>query len=439
MNPEKIPQTKIDSTKKEKESTEEQILRAFLELAKTKHGQRDKMNVDALVAKIKPDLPKELQAEVTRDVARLRGYKELSKENLKRETEIAIRKIENSYIEKKLKMPNAVFSRMECMQAIDHLLSSESGPTLEDLKKVARISFDLNGLKAVNDLNGGDHSRGDRYLELTRDAINDPEIKKWAKDHGIRYVASRDGGDEFGVILISSEPLTHELISEFTKQTKNKLLENKDVGKLLDFEKDEEVVRRFCHISKEDWPKKSDSDREEKIAQLREDNGIPKGYKFQGAIAGDGATLYDALLDDKNYENKENAITEQDTYGRMLQKLMGFMFGTADRGMDEDKARYKTALKESGDEKERMLYQVYTRSAEEGKLARETQKLKEQLEQLNQKLERLERENEKLRGKNKKLRKKFQKSKEEEQKLKKKLKKLEKAEKKKRKKKTKKK
>jgi GGDEF domain-containing protein len=237
------------------------------------------------------------------------------------------------------KMPNESFAMLNAMEKIDAIFA-EGEPTMEDLRRVARVSFDLNGLKAVNDLNGGDHKKGDMYLSMATKAISSPEAVAYAEKHGLTFEperVTRDGGDEFGVILSSNVPLDEKVLQGFVEVVQQSFFNNEDVSKILDFDNPEVVAR----CAKSDVAEINESFGGN-LEEFKKAKGIPPGYYYRGAISGGAATILDGLVDAKL--DPKSRIKTGDNYQRMIQKMMGAMFSSSDRAMDKNKKEFKDGL-----------------------------------------------------------------------------------------------
>ena len=80
-----------------------------------------------------------------------------------------------------------------------------------DLFSLVRLNFDLNGLKALNDLGG--HTAGNQGLERFSRMLKDGETTRWLRGQGIEVSASAEGGDEFGLVLVGEKDL-REVVKE---------------------------------------------------------------------------------------------------------------------------------------------------------------------------------------------------------------------------------
>ncbi|MFA7208702.1 MAG: hypothetical protein WC120_00295 [Parcubacteria group bacterium] len=67
------------------------------------------------------------------------------------------------------------------------------------LKQVAKIRFDLDGLKTVNDI--GNHRLGDALLDLVAGVLHNQAVYAFCKKHSLTMEIDRAGGDEFDVLV----------------------------------------------------------------------------------------------------------------------------------------------------------------------------------------------------------------------------------------------
>ncbi|MDP1619624.1 MAG: hypothetical protein Q8M12_01350, partial [bacterium] len=78
------------------------------------------------------------------------------------------------------------------------------------LKRVAKIRFDLDGLKTVNDV--GSHRLGDALLDLVAGALHNQTIRDFCEKHSLILEIDRAGGDEFDVLVRRSTGSVDEII-----------------------------------------------------------------------------------------------------------------------------------------------------------------------------------------------------------------------------------
>ena len=268
------------------------------------------------------------------------------------------------YIDARFKMPNKVFAKAEVRRAIDGLLGNHS--SLEDLKRVARVSIDVNGLKAVNDLNRGDHSKGDVFLEAVVAAIGMEEVLKPLKDAGITPVITSDGADEFGIVLISLKAIDAEILSSTIQRIRDSLSSEETkrrVEGVLDFN-DEKVISSFAGLTKKEWDAKTSEEKQRITAELN----IPDGFKFQAHASMGAASLYDSFT---MMAGEKHEISDVDDYERVLDKMMGGLFTKSDGRMQQQKTEFKKGLRDSNNPHDKFMSLIYSRTEAERELTKE--------------------------------------------------------------------
>jgi len=338
-----------------------------LEIAKKGHDRRQILSVHDFVKEAANGMPEEIQRRIMRVFERLEAFgSEIVREHgvpqdkvdefIKEELAISAHESRAAFIEEKLKMPNKSYAKQEVLQSINEILVHE--PKLEDFKKLARVSFDLNGLKAVNDLAGT--RRGDEYLWLVKEVLESEKLQKFADLRGLSYVACREGGDEFSAIVKSDRPLTEEDLNDFMVLAKSLLAANAKAAEILDFN-DETTLYHYTGFSDKEWAALTEEKRKEKLVEIKKT--IPQGYRYVAQISAQAATAYQGLKD--ALAKEEMAINESDSYGLILGKIMGRMFDLSDRKMHEEKNKFKKDLAESNDPSDKMLARVYARTDEE--------------------------------------------------------------------------
>ena len=117
-----------------------------------------------------------------------------------------------------LKMFNRAYIEYRLTENIEKIID-KNPPQIEDLHKIARINFDLNGLKALNDIGG--HSNGNMGLELFSTILKDGDTVKKLQSMHIEVIASAEGGDEFGMTLYGDtdlRPLLETIKEDFLNE-----------------------------------------------------------------------------------------------------------------------------------------------------------------------------------------------------------------------------
>lgn len=353
------------------EKYDKQKMQKTLDFVIEKRNSKEE-NFDEKIEDEIKNLPKELKEKISVRITELKEWGIIG-EKLVEATKTIIREIKESYLDKRFDMPNKPFAKIETINKIDHLLGKK--PKIQDLKKIARVSFDLNGLKAVNDLTKS-HEKGDEYLNIIASALKDEKIAQWFKEKDIEILATADGGDEFGVILNSDEDIDYDILDEFMKKIKNILLKNPEAKKILNFE-DEKIILAFNGISKKEFKNKDEIKQKEIIAYLKKQ--VPKNFKFIATVSAGAATLYES------FENTDIAIG--DSYEKSLQKMMGSLFDLSDAEMQLNKNNFKDKLSKSDDPHKQFLLKIYSRTDSERKIKEENTRLKEENTRLKKMIE----------------------------------------------------
>lgn len=221
----------------------------------------------------------------------------------------------------------------------------------EALYSLARINFDLNGLKALNDLAG--HDAGNRGLELFAEMLKSGKTSNWLRGHGVKVVVSAEGGDEFGMILIARQdlrPVKQELVDRFVAETRDI-----DATEFINF-KDPHVI--------------------ENLHLLGIADEVPSDFRFELSTSVGIALLGEAL-------SNTNVSTEGSGYMEIVERVTDKMFEIADKRSMVHKSAYKEEL----DRTNPILSGLYARMSKEViHLERELIKRGEKIVQLEAKL-----------------------------------------------------
>lgn len=250
--------------------------------------------------------------------------------------------IKLSYQDRRPCFQNALFNRKyiesELFKKIESALAGDI--TIENLSKTAVVNFDLNGLKAMNDLGG--HLNGDRGLGYFAEMIQEGKTIKWLKTIGIESIPYTQGGDEFGVLLSGKTDLG-AMREEIEKNIFNEVRDF-DASDLIDFKN--EKVAEFLKDRNMTIPGKVTSP-----------DGKEERFVFKMSTSVGIATIWDALV----------AVEFKDTegVGERIKKIRGAMIGIADEHAMEHKEKVKKILKETGMLGDKFvgkeLYFLYTR------------------------------------------------------------------------------
>ncbi len=336
----------INYLEKSKESSEKTVLEKISELKK----QRQKENFEDKLQY----LPLQVREMVMGDMERLRGYGKLSEEELQNEQRIRAEEAYEGLVDSRFNLPNKIFAKTEIKRELDNIFSNDL-PKEIDFKKMARLSFDLDGLKPINDLNQS-HEKGDKYLGRVAAIFKDREFTDELRKMGLETIMSVDGGNEFGIILKGEFDLSAKR-SEFSNDSAINFIVRKIKEKVADLRMDDLLDFKNSDIRKK-----------------FENEGIlvPEGYKFKASISGGGATFFEGL---KNFQFWDGL-----SYELALEKIMGGILDKSDEQMNKDKDEGMRKLEESIYDGDKFHLLVRSRNKEEMGLRMRIQKSREDKE-----------------------------------------------------------
>ncbi len=256
-------------------------------------------------------------------------------------------------------MLNKAYAKEQAVSYLKEILGAS--PTPEDLKKIALLNADANGLKAVNDLSGS-HEKGTEYLKRVAEVFADgasPEALR-LKEIGIDSVLPvTAGGDEYSVLLRSSKAIAPEAMEEALRLY-DKAIQRVDVSDLVDFG-NEETVLRYLGVSEQQYGLMNEGQRKEMLENGRKE--IPKGFKMRASASLGGATLYEGLLTAMEHQSKP--LTGEDDFNRAVDKIVGGMWDASDKASMENKTIFKEGLRAEGSsENDRFFSKVLARTSE---------------------------------------------------------------------------
>lgn len=342
---------------KQKANKFEKIHSGLLRLSKLKEAEKEKV---VPYEELVDDLPEEMKNGVLSSIERFREYG-LSEEQLRNEARIRIKEIKTSYIDKRFDMPNQNYLRLEIDKKIDLVINDN--PRETKINGIGLLSFDLNGLKAVNDIAG--HGAGDVYLRRIAEVFKNGKTTQKIKDRKIEVFFAACGGDEFSVLISGEENLSEGLIGEVGGQSLieqltaeyEKEIADIDCSDLIDFSRDD-ISRKFNGIK------------------------IPKDFKFHASISGGFSTLRETLAD--YFDNPADDRAGRN-YQTTLFALMGRMIDTSDKREMEKKKKLKEKIA-SGGEEEKFLSLLLKRNSETMEVEEGNQRLLEKNAELERRL-----------------------------------------------------
>ncbi len=273
-------------------------------------------------------------------------------------------------------MLNKAYAKEQAVSWLKETLGDSPKP--EDLKKIALINADANGLKAVNDLSGS-HEKGTEYLKRIAEVLADetnPEAKR-LKELGIDVrLPVTAGGDEYSVLLRSENVIAPEVMEEAIRLYE-RATSNVDVSDLVDFTH-ESTLLRYLGVSEQQYGLMSEEKRKKLLDDAR-NSEVPKDFKMRASASFGGATLFDGMLAAMEHQSKP--LSSEDTFNRAVDKIVGGMWDAADKAAMENKTTYKESLRaESASGEDRFFSKVLARTSEarvlEAKLDAMTMELK---------------------------------------------------------------
>ncbi len=314
----------VSSTETQELSQDEERLGEFLSALADK-SFHDAEELDAEI----DDLPNPLKKRVRsfgKRLERLTGLEERDRQKLLDEYK---RAVDGAYVESMTGLPNRRFAHEHLSSLYDDIVrAARKGKTTEALttaRSRAFISFDLDGLKVVNDL--ATPEKGDKYIKLFGEVVLGAAQTLELEKKGMRVEAARDGGDEFSLII---DWPGHEI-------------DLKEIDAIVRF-----VQETFAERNVGD------------IINLRDATaGLEKkgltfedGFTFRPSVSGGGTSFYDAL------RIHIGAKTAEGDYRATLASLAGFTRDLGGVMAKKVKARMREAM-HAGTPSEKFLAQLF--------------------------------------------------------------------------------
>ena len=295
-------------------------------------------------------LPQELSAAVRE---RTTFYKtKMSPDETLAEAQNLIRLEMLAYLDRRkyLGMYNRQWSEHKIREYVRNIVGKESHEEA-DLYTLARVNFDLNGLKALNDLGG--HAAGNRGLKLFANILNFGATTLWLRDElKLTVVTSAEGGDEFGLVITGSKDLreyAEKIVHRYTEE-----VYAADASHFIDF---------------------SQSDVRENLKLLGISDEVPKDFQFRMSTSVGVCLLGEAI-------NKVDVGKMGATFEEMLTDISNMMFGMADKRSQAHKSKFKRELSDTNP----ILSGLYARMSREViHLERELHSAREKIHELESK------------------------------------------------------
>jgi len=313
-----LPEGSLDSEEKKIEKR----MAEFFQLIKNQKQEHDKAEDKELKKNI-PDMLKGVHPKIQEDI--LNTLDELDDITEKDSKKLLLRLknfMEKTYLDKRFdNIFDQKYLRFEIDKILDNLFSEEENSKTQ---KVALFSFDINGLKTVNDL--GEHETGDEYLRRTVTAFENTSKfiqSKIKKEFNIKedveithFVA---GGDEFFIIINA-------------KNTPDNLIFNAD------------KLENYLSLYQEAVASIDCSDlidfKNPKIKEKVGDVEIPEGFKWKATVSGGAINLNEAI----QKTIIAGDIKEKEDYIKNRNAIKGGFIHSADQNAIQDKAEFKNSL-----------------------------------------------------------------------------------------------
>ena len=361
-------ETKQDPESREREPNVAEILETVVRLGvESKQEKREKG--ESWLEKRLESLPSPARDRIRHRDEKLKGLN-LDQSQRTEILEDDINSVEMTYVDQRFtfeggeKILREQFGKEVVREWIDRVLEDpELG--IDDLSRVARLSFDANGLKSVNDLSAS-HEKGDEYLKRIAEIIRNKDSGSHhllQESGAVEIMPLTGGGDEYSVLVRGDQPLDVEKLQQAVEAIETETAAI-DCGDLVDFN-DIEVRLRFLGVSFEEYSKMDDGERAQLDEQFSAD--VPTGFRMKASLSGGVETLQQGLLHaiDDPRDTKRLKADEVD-YQRALAKIMGGLWDASDKTAMAAKERYKASLETvEASAEDRTLSQIFSRNKAE--------------------------------------------------------------------------
>ena len=276
-----------------------------------------------------------------------------SPDEIYREAQNILRLEMLAYLDRRkyLGMYNRQWAEHKIREYIRLIVEKESHEE-KDVYSLARVNFDLNGLKALNDLGG--HEAGNKGLKLFANILNFGATTLWLRDElKLEVITSAEGGDEFGLVVHGNIDL-RQYTAKITHNYSTEIYAS-DVSHLIDF---------------------SISEVRDNLQLLNIADEIPKGFKFRMSTSVGLCLLGEAI-------NKVDVNRMGVTFEEMSVDISNVMFALADKRSQIHKSKFKRELSDTNP----ILSGLYARMSKEViHLERELKAARERIRELEAKL-----------------------------------------------------
>ncbi len=340
----------------------EAINNAFLREKKAGNiEQLTPIELDSRIEAMVAEIPREELKEEVREQIQVILESNRDEKTKMRMAEKACKHILLSYMDSRdyLRMPNREFIEYKIFRYISESLDHKQ-LNQEDLYKVARINFDLNGLKVMNDVGG--HSRGNTGLLIFSSILREGKTTQWLKKQGIEAAPSAEGGDEFGLVIYGNQDL-RPLLPEIERRFAEEVSETRDIQTLkITKELDEKTGKvktklKATRSSVDDIIHFNDPEDLKKMRDMGilddDQKKLPENFKFQLGTSVGSSTFGEAL--------GVVGLEDVRSYKEMIERVVNQMFKMADRRAIIHKDQTKEKLKTENP----TLHRMYTRVSAE--------------------------------------------------------------------------
>ena len=247
-------------------------------------------------------------------------------------------------------------------------IAKSKGDFKEKAKRLGFISFDVRGLKMVNDLMK-DHEYGDQYLRNIKDLVINKVI------HVIEQITgeescnlARDGGDEFSILIENS---TQDLATELNAKELTEMFPRSPelVTKLLEASGNEakSLMQRINDLVNFSMAQEVNTlIPREKLEEFMGEN-MPEDFELKYFVASGAATLSEIVEDPKNEYFKKDLAKKAEGKGpetgkAIVDTLLSGLRTKADAQSYEVKGAQNRQWINSGEDHDQAMIRVISRN-----------------------------------------------------------------------------
>ncbi len=255
------------------------------------------------------------------------------------------RELAEIYKDIRFDIPCGTYLRLMLRESIDEHFAKNMSLSVGN--NLALLSFDVNGLKTINDIFS--HSTGDEYLQRIASTLINGNTTKKIQNDGINTCITSNGGDEFSIIISSPPTLPainfHDILKSYEQE-----VSNIDCSDLVNFKGKETKSFFTSEVS------------------------VPENFSFKASVSTGFSTLQEVLSKAK--------LEELCNYDYALKVIIGEMLDKTDTNVQENKRQYKEKLSQ-GSKEEQFLALFLARNKENILAEMKIKRLEKELEQTN--------------------------------------------------------